>query len=950
LFLDFFDQGQVLEDCDDIQMITANMEHTFVGDLTMWVTCPDGTEVILMENGPTGSADPNGCTPDDDVEGNNLGLPDNEGFDYSWNMDADWVLDDIANPDMADPIPAGVYLPCGDLCDFVGCPLNGIWSFTVFDQWGGDDGFLYEWGIDFNPEIVPGVTTFTPEIGLELDSSFWQVTLADEGVLIISDDMNSVDLEFPNPGIFDFSYQVTNNFGCTWDTTVNITVIEGPQTNITAGDDVIFCQDPVQLLGLFTGNGPSSCGGAGGSYDYCYMNNENTVFNYCPDVVGDGTMMTLSFSSGTMETCCDFINVFDGPNGTGALLQTFNTNIPGSTFTATNPDGCISFVLTSDGSVNCQDGFANFEELAWCVSCGGQDACGFDWSWTPTEYLDNPFVPQPTVLDFDGQPTAYTLLVEPIGFDNCSSIDVLMVFPDSTCQSCTDSTAFNFYPFATIDDGTCDYPSDLGVLQCGVQVSTNTDTISANGIEQFEDPQFFSAYSFSLDSASYLELSYDMYVWDTLYEVNVASVLLFENNTLTHIWSVSEYIWGYSESNIPSEIPLNPGSYTLVYGNYGYNMPLEEGIVINDMVAMFSQFDNSNGHFTFQMGLLQYDGTCDYQGCTDSTAFNFNPIATIDDGTCDFPNALGVLECGVQVSTNTDTISANGIETFEDPQFYYAYSFSLDSATSVELSYDINLWDCEFSCLSEASVLLFENNTLTNIWSVQTDFEGGYSEGNIPSELSLNTGSYTLVYGNYGYNMSLEEGMDINEVVSQFSQFENDNEHFTFQMELMLNEGACVTGCTSFNACNYSPVATVDDGSCLEFDECGLCGGDGSSCIQTCLDDDNAVSAVGGCVNAVDLLGCSFYWDDILISELCPESCNNCPCDNDFNDNGVCDDAEVFGCTYLDAVNYNSFATADNGSCEFETTNACPADLDGNGIVATQDLLSFLSLFGEICE
>ena len=133
-------------------------------------------------------------------------------------------------------------------------------------------------------------------------------------------------------------------------------------------------------------------------------------------------------------------------------------------------------------------------------------------------------------------------------------------------------------------------------------------------------------------------------------------------------------------------------------------------------------------------------------------------------------------------------------------------------------------------------------------------------------------------------------------------------------------------------------------------DECGVCGGDGFPCVQTCLDDDASLSAVGGCFNAVDLLGCSFYWDDILISELCPESCNNCPCDNDFNDNGVCDDAEVFGCTYLDAVNYNSFATADNGSCEFETTNACPADLDGNGIVATQDLLSFLSLFGEICE
>ncbi len=428
LFLDFFEQGQVLENCEDIELITANIEHTFIGDLSFWITCPDGTEVILMDNGASGGPDPTGCTPND-LGGNNLGLADVEGWDYSWNMDAEWVLDDAGNPDAASPMPSGTYLPCEDLCDFVGCPLNGIWTFNVIDQWAADNGTLFGWGIDFNPNIVPGVTTFTPVIGLDSDSSFWDVSTFDEGVVFISEDANYVDLEFPNPGLFDFTYQVTNNFGCSWDTTVNITVIEGPQTNISAGEDVIFCQDPVQLQGLFTGDGPSPCGGAGGSYDYCYTNNENTVFNYCPDVLGDGTMMTINFSAGIMETCCDFINVFDGPNGTGNLIETFNTNIPGATFTATNADGCISFVLTSDGSVNCADGFFGFEPLAWCVSCGGQDACGFDWSWTPTEYLDNPFVPQPTVLDFDGQPTAYTLSVEPIGFDNCAATDVVMVLP-----------------------------------------------------------------------------------------------------------------------------------------------------------------------------------------------------------------------------------------------------------------------------------------------------------------------------------------------------------------------------------------------------------------------------------------------------------------------------------------------------------------------------------------
>ena len=270
LFIDFFDNDQVLEDCDDIELITANIEHSFIGDLSFWVTCPDGTEVLLMDNGASGGPDPTGCTPND-LGGNDLGIVDVEGFDYSWNMDAEWVLDDANNPDAASPMPAGTYLPCGDLCDFVGCPLNGIWTFNVIDQWAADNGTLFEWGIDFNPEIVPGVTTFTPIIGLESDSSYWHPvgdldTVLDEselGVVEVSDDANNVDLEFPDPGTYEFGYYVTNNFGCSWDTTVVVEVVDNPGTFITAGPDQIFCNDPVVLEGGFdTGEESSSCGGS----------------------------------------------------------------------------------------------------------------------------------------------------------------------------------------------------------------------------------------------------------------------------------------------------------------------------------------------------------------------------------------------------------------------------------------------------------------------------------------------------------------------------------------------------------------------------------------------------------------------------------------------------------------------------------------------------------------
>jgi hypothetical protein len=39
-----------------------------------------------------------------------------------------------------------------------------------------------------------------------------------------------------------------------------------------------------------------------------------------------------------------------------------------------------------------------------------------------------------------------------------------------------------------------------------------------------------------------------------------------------------------------------------------------------------------------------------------------------------------------------------------------------------------------------------------------------------------------------------------------------------------------VPGCTDETACNYNPDATIDDGSCLQDDLCGVCGGDDSSC------------------------------------------------------------------------------------------------------------------------
>ncbi|MGB0150104.1 MAG: hypothetical protein ACPF87_04340, partial [Flavobacteriales bacterium] len=133
------------------------------------------------------------------------------------------------------------------------------------------------------------------------------------------------------------------------------------------------------------------------------------------------------------------------------------------------------------------------------------------------------------------------------------------------------------------------------------------------------------------------------------------------------------------------------------------------------------------------------------------------------------------------------------------------------------------------------------------------------------------------------------------------------------------DDGSCdftsCAGCTDENACNYDADATIDDGSCAVLDLCGVCGGDDSSC--------------SGCTNPAFI-------------EFDPYATF---------DDGSCTSLVVLGCTYASATNYNPLANDDDESCVFEAVdNDCPADLDGDGAVATADLLEFLTAFGSICE
>ena len=48
-------------------------------------------------------------------------------------------------------------------------------------------------------------------------------------------DANEVDLLYSTAGTYNYDFVVTNNFGCQWDTTVQVVVIDNPGTSLSTG-------------------------------------------------------------------------------------------------------------------------------------------------------------------------------------------------------------------------------------------------------------------------------------------------------------------------------------------------------------------------------------------------------------------------------------------------------------------------------------------------------------------------------------------------------------------------------------------------------------------------------------------------------------------------------------------------------------------------------------------
>ncbi len=210
-----FAPDRTLTDPAQIISICANMEHSWMRDLRITLTCPSGQSVVLVNQEETGEE----VFLGNPFENDEL-LPDpipGDGFTYCWNVNAPngtWL--EYANQFTPQTLPENSYKTFESLDNLLGCPLNGEWILTIQDLWAIDNGFIFWWNITFDEALLPNIETFTPTI---TDLS-WRnqpniILYKDQDIQAIAD----------KAGEAFFLLTYTDNFNCASDTFVTIPVL-----------------------------------------------------------------------------------------------------------------------------------------------------------------------------------------------------------------------------------------------------------------------------------------------------------------------------------------------------------------------------------------------------------------------------------------------------------------------------------------------------------------------------------------------------------------------------------------------------------------------------------------------------------------------------------------------------------------------------------------------------
>ena len=328
-----FAPSATIRSADDILYVRIQMEHSWVGDIYIALTCPNGQTAKIMNKysgsgsedcadtiprpwgwqvttGYTTSADfgkadrtndnsSNKCNPNL----NPMGTP----WNYCWSNNTDprynyqyangrgYVYESVnhghhnsGSIDSTNTVNmTQVYHPDDDFSTLVGCPMNGTWSIKVIDGWGGDNGWLTEWEMALDPALLPQDWDYTVH-----PDTLWVTGPGAVGNYIIPDSSGSIA----------YTAHVRDEFGCVYDTLLHIDVVERPHPDL--GPDITVCQGEFYKL---------DCNYSHPSSTYLWNTGERTPSFYLASGGDYSVRVTVTNDDGLSCSGSDTVNVTISP-------------------------------------------------------------------------------------------------------------------------------------------------------------------------------------------------------------------------------------------------------------------------------------------------------------------------------------------------------------------------------------------------------------------------------------------------------------------------------------------------------------------------------------------------------------------------------------------------------------------------------------------------------------